>query len=62
MERLKSEDILKPGAVMNTEQIDLDDPKNAHIKEGFEYTKLQQELIEKLMEIDPEQLEQRVTI
>jgi len=62
MERLKSEDILIPGAKMNTERINLDDPKNLHIKLLFEETKRAQEEIERLKEVDPMQFYQRITI
>lgn len=57
--RLKSEDILKPGAVLRTEKIDYNDEE---VKKLFEETRKRQLQLEKLKEIDYDQLHQRVTI
>jgi len=62
MERLKIEDILLPGAKMEVEKIDFDDPKNAHIKALFEDTRKRQEELLKLKEIDPSIWDLRITI
>lgn len=62
MERLKIEQILKPGAVLNTEKIDFNDPKNAHIKKAFEETKKRQDELMDLKKIDPSVYNLRITI
>lgn len=52
MERLKIEDIFKPGGekLIRTGPIDFDDPANAALKELFEQTKKRQEELRARME------------
>jgi hypothetical protein len=58
--RLSADQILKPGAKLVVEKIDLDDPKNARIKERFEKTKQRQREIKELRNLPFENL--RITI
>jgi hypothetical protein len=62
IERLKMEDIFLPGYNPVVEEIDFDDPKNAHIKQAFEDTKMRQEALMALNEIDPSVWETVITI
>jgi len=52
MERLKLEDIFKPGGekLIRTGRIDFNDPANAELKELFEQTKKRQQEIKDRME------------
>lgn len=56
MERLTVYQILKPGAEIIAEKIDLADPKNAHILELFESTRQAQEELMRLRDLPFENL------
>lgn len=52
IDRLKMEDIFKPGYKPRVEYIDFDDPKNIQIKRAFEETKKRQEELLSLNKLD----------
>lgn len=60
--KLKAEDILKPGAVLETKLIDFKDPANAKIVAAYRLTRMRQNKLNRLRKWDPKVLDLVINI